>query len=48
MSFSIEVIEIYDPSFGVVAGAGFTLSGINAVVGFKKDFRPQPAVHSVG
>jgi hypothetical protein len=48
MAFAIEFQEVFDPSYGTVAGAGLTLSGINLVMGFKKDFRPQAAAKSVG
>lgn len=48
MALQIELQEIFDATFGVPAGAGLTLSGINMVMGFKKDFRPQAAVHSAG
>ncbi len=48
MAFAIEVQEIFDPSFDTLPGAGLTLSGLNVVMGFKKDFRPQPNVNSVG
>lgn len=48
MAFGIELQEIFDPSFESVAGAGLTLSGINVVMGFKQQFRPQSAAHSVG
>jgi hypothetical protein len=48
MAFAIEIQEIYDPSFGVVAGAGFTLSGLNVVCAFKKQYRPQSAAESAG
>ncbi len=48
MAFAIRVQEIYDASFGVPAGAGLTLSGINVILGFKKSFRPQPNINSVG
>ena len=37
-SFQITVQEIYDPSFGVEAGAGLTISGINLVVGAKRQY----------
>jgi hypothetical protein len=47
-SFQISLQEIYDPSFGVTAGAGLTLSGINLVYGIKKGFRPISAAHSIG
>jgi hypothetical protein len=40
MAFQITIQEVFDPSFGTVAGAGFTLSGINCVVGIKKGYRP--------
>jgi len=39
MALSIGMEEIYDPSFGVSAGAGLTLSGISLVVGFKSSYR---------
>ncbi len=48
MAFAIDLQEIFDPSFGTVAGAGLTLSGISAVLAFKRGFRPQPSVHSIG
>lgn len=47
-AFQISVQEIYDPSFGVVAGAGLNLSGINFVVALKKGWAPTPGVKSVG
>lgn len=37
-AFQITVEELYDPSFGVAAGAGFTMSGLNLVVGAKKSY----------
>ena len=48
MAFSIQLQEVFDASFGTVAGAGLTISGINVVMGFKSTFRPQSAAHSVG
>lgn len=48
MAFNLEIEELFNSSFGVAAGAGFTLSGINAVMGFKKGFRPQAAEISAG
>lgn len=48
MAFGIQVQEIFDPSYGTVAGAGLTLSGLNVICGFKKAFRPQTAAQSVG
>lgn len=48
MAFAIELQEIFDHSFDTAAGAGLTISGLNVVMGFKKDFRPQAAVNSVG
>lgn len=47
-SFRVSIEEVYDPSFGVTAGAGLTLSGINLIYGYKKSYRPIAARHSVG
>lgn len=48
MAFAISLQEIFDPEFGTTSGAGFTLSGLNVVMGFKQKFRPQDAQTSVG
>jgi len=48
MAFAITMEEIFDPQFGMVAGAGLTLSGLNIVCAFKQKFRPQPAATSIG
>lgn len=37
-SVQIKVSEIYDPTFGVTAGAGLTLSGMNFIIGVKKGY----------
>jgi long-subunit fatty acid transport protein len=47
-SFQLQISESYNSTLGVPAGAGFTLSGLNIVVGLKKGFRPIKADHSVG
>jgi hypothetical protein len=47
-AFQISVQESYDPSYGVAAGAGLTMSGLNVIVGMKKSYRTQSAKHSVG
>jgi hypothetical protein len=47
-SFQISIQEVYDPSYGASAGAGFTLSAMNLVVGIKKGYRPFSASKSVG
>lgn len=47
-SFQISVQEIYDPSSGLPAAAGLTLSGMNLVVGLKRAFRTQRANRSFG
>jgi hypothetical protein len=47
-SFQITITEIYDPAFGVVAGAGFTLSGLTIVAGIKKGFRPLKFTQQAG
>lgn len=47
-SFQITMQEIYDPSFGVPAGEGLTLSGLNLIVALKKGWRPISSAHSAG
>lgn len=47
-SFQISINELYDPSFGVAAGQGLTLSGMNLVVGTKRGYRTQKASRSFG
>lgn len=37
-SFQMSLQEIYDPSFGVQAGAGLTISGLDLVFGLKKAY----------
>lgn len=47
-SFEISIQESYDPGPGIAPGAGFTLSGINAIVGVKKGYTTIRASNSVG
>lgn len=47
-AIQITVQELYDPSYGIAAGAGLTLSGLNLVVGAKKTYRPSAAGKSFG
>jgi hypothetical protein len=47
-SFQIAVTEVYDPSFGVVPGAGLTLSGLCAQVGIKDGAPRIKAANSIG
>ncbi len=47
-AFQITVSEVYDPSYGVAAGAGLTLSGINCVLGIKRGYVPIKAQNSIG
>ena len=46
--FQISMQEQFDPSYGTVAGAGFTLSGITGVIDVKKGWRPISASNSIG
>lgn len=47
-SFQITINELYDPSKGVPAGAGLTMSGMNLTVGLK-DSRPRrTGANSIG
>jgi hypothetical protein len=47
-AFQISIQEIFDGSFGVEAGAGLTISGLNIIAGFKSKFRTIPSSQSVG
>jgi hypothetical protein len=44
----ITVAESYDPSFGVDAGAGLTLSAMNFLIGVKRVFNTLPASITAG
>lgn len=47
-SFQVSINEVYDPSYGIAAGAGLTLSGLSLIVGTKRGFRTQRAGRSFG
>jgi hypothetical protein len=47
-SFQITINEVFDPSYGTVAGQGLSLSAMTAVVGTKKGYRTQKASTSFG
>lgn len=47
-SFQIAVQELYDPSFGVAPGAGFTCSGLNLIYGVKRSSRPINQTRTAG
>ena len=47
-SFQLTIQENFDPSQGIAAGAGLTLSGINLIAGFKGKFPTIRAANSVG
>lgn len=47
-SFQITLQEVYDPSLGVAAGQGLTLSGLSLIVGAKRGFRTQKSSTSFG
>lgn len=47
-SIQLGLQEIYDPSFGVPAGQGLSLSGIKLTYAGKQSFRPMPSRQSIG
>ncbi len=47
-SFQISVSETYDPSLGLSAGAGLTLSEMEMIIGIKKGYRTQSSGRSFG
>lgn len=46
-AIQVQVQEIYDPAYGVPAGAGLTFSGLNMVVGGKLSYPKPPTSGSV-
>ncbi len=47
-AIQVTVSEIYDPTFGVPAGAGLSMSGFNIVIGSKGTYPRIPSSNSVG
>lgn len=47
-SFQITLQEVYDPSLGVPAGAGLTISGLNLLIAIARSFRAIGGKNSVG
>lgn len=47
-AIQISIQEIYDASFGVSAGTGLTMSGLNMVIGAKKGYPTLPSAASAG
>jgi len=47
-AFQVSITEVFDPSYGTVAGPGLTLSGLSAIVGVKKAWAPIDQNRSVG
>ena len=47
-SFQINLQEVFDPSFGTIAGPGFTLSGFNCYVDILRATRPIAGANAVG
>ncbi len=47
-SFQLSLQEIYDPSFGIPAGAGLYISGLECHIGVARGFRGIGSANSVG
>lgn len=47
-AIQLTIQEVYDPSLGVPAGAGLTMSGLNLLISTIRPFRAQPAAQSAG
>jgi hypothetical protein len=47
-AFQISIQEVYDPSFGVPAGAGFNLSAMSCTIGEIRGYRPVKATNTTG
>ena len=47
-AFQFSLQEIFDPSYGTTAGAGFTLSALTCVLGVNRGYRPVKAATTAG
>jgi hypothetical protein len=47
-SVRLKVTEYYDPTYGVTAGQGLTLSGMNFIIGVKKGYGPISQFNTAG
>jgi hypothetical protein len=47
-AFQINMQEVFDPTYGTVAGPGLTLSGLNCIVGVKKAYSPISQTQQIG
>jgi hypothetical protein len=47
-SFQVSIQEVYDPTQGVPAGAGLTISAMTAIVGVSRGYRPVKSANTVG
>jgi len=47
-AFQITITEVFDPTFGTIAGPGLTLSGLNCIVGVKKAYAPVNSNQQIG
>lgn len=47
-AFQLTIEEVFDASFGVPAGAGLTMSGLNLLISTVRPFRAIPSGNSVG
>jgi hypothetical protein len=47
-TFQFSLQEIYDPSYSVPAGAGFTLSAMTCTIGVNRSYRPVKAATTIG
>lgn len=47
-SFQLIIDELFDPSFGTIAGAGLTLSSLNLTIGVKKSYKTLAANQQTG
>lgn len=47
-SFRLSLTEVFNPEFGTVAGAGFTMSGLSCQIGIKSSVKPIRGENSAG
>jgi hypothetical protein len=47
-AFQISIQEVFDPTYGTVAGPGLTLSGLSCILGVKKAWAPSNQNNQIG
>lgn len=47
-AFQLSIQEVFNPTAGMIAGPGLTLSGLNVIAAYKKSYAPIPQSQQIG